>query len=103
MNKGVLALGTLVAGLLLTGSLLGQDHAMHGQAAPTPVTRAVAVLHPTAGNQTAGTVTFTQEGAQVRVVAAVTGLKAGARHGFHLHELGDCSAPDAASAGPHRR
>src|SRR5690606_25924262 len=29
-----------------------------------------------------------------------TGLSAG-MHGFHIHETGDCSAPDASSAGAH--
>ena len=62
--------------------------------------RATAKLAPTAGNQTAGTVTFTPNGDRVRVVAQVTGLAAGA-HGFHVHEKGDCSAPDATSAGGH--
>ena len=62
--------------------------------------RATAKLAPTAGNSTAGTVTFTRDGDRVRVVAQVSGLAAGA-HGFHVHEKGDCSAPDATSAGGH--
>ena len=65
------------------------------------VTRAVAVLSPTAGNQARGVVTFTQNGDRVTVVADVESLTPGANHGFHIHELGDCSAPDAASAGGH--
>src|SRR5439155_26073181 len=36
----------------------------------------------------------------VRVEGEVTGLKPG-KHGFHVHEKGDCSAPDASSAGSH--
>ncbi len=62
---------------------------------------AVAELEPTQGNEVRGTVTFTQEGNNVRVVAAVTGLQPDASHGFHVHEVGDCSAPDASSAGDH--
>ena len=62
---------------------------------------AVAELSPTEGNETRGTVTFTQEGNSVRVVAAVTGLQPNESHGFHVHEVGDCSAPDATSAGDH--
>jgi Cu-Zn family superoxide dismutase len=61
---------------------------------------ATATLAPTAGNRTAGTVTFTGRGDRVRMVAKVTGLAPGA-HGFHIHEKGDCSAPDAMSAGGH--
>jgi Cu-Zn family superoxide dismutase len=64
------------------------------------VTKAIAVLHPASGSQVMGTVTFTKSGDEVKVVADVTGLKPGT-HGFHVHEFGDCSAPDAASAGGH--
>jgi Cu-Zn family superoxide dismutase len=48
-----------------------------------------------------GTITFTElpEGG-VRAEGKITGLTAGT-HGFHVHEHGDCSAPDGASAGPH--
>jgi Cu-Zn family superoxide dismutase len=61
---------------------------------------AVANLNPTQGNEARGTVTFTQTETGVRVVAHLTGLKEG-EHGFHVHEKGDCSAPDASSAGGH--
>lgn len=62
---------------------------------------AVATLEPTKGNQASGTVTFTQVGDKVRVVAEVKGLKAGAEHGFHIHEKGDCSSGDGMSTGGH--
>jgi len=61
---------------------------------------ATAVLSPTEGNQVSGTVTFTLTDEGVRVVAHVSGLKPG-EHGFHIHESGDCSAPDGSSAGGH--
>ena len=61
---------------------------------------ATAILAPTAGNTTAGTVTFTQKGDKVTVTAKVSGLSPGG-HGFHIHEKGDCSASDATSAGGH--
>ena len=63
-------------------------------------TKAIAVLTPTAGSKVTGTVTFTKSGDGVQVVANVAGLKPG-KHGFHIHEFGDCSAPDATSAGGH--
>jgi Cu-Zn family superoxide dismutase len=62
---------------------------------------AVANLDPTTGNATRGSVTFTQRGDKVRVVAQVSGLKPGAEHGFHVHEKGDCSSGDGMSAGGH--
>jgi superoxide dismutase, Cu-Zn family len=61
---------------------------------------AVAVLEPTKGNSTTGTVTFTQKGDKVTVVAKVSGLSPG-QHGFHIHEKGDCSSGDGMSAGGH--
>jgi Cu-Zn family superoxide dismutase len=61
---------------------------------------AVAELKPTAGNKAEGTVNFTQRGDKVVVVAKVSGLAPG-NHGFHIHEKGDCSAPDGTSAGGH--
>jgi Cu-Zn family superoxide dismutase len=62
---------------------------------------ATADLLPTAGNSTSGTVRFEQRGSKVLVTAEVRGLSPGAEHGFHVHEKGDCSAPDAMSAGGH--
>jgi len=62
---------------------------------------AVAALSPTQGNSAAGTVRFTQKGTKVAVVADLHGLPPGAEFGFHVHEKGDCSAPDASSAGGH--
>lgn len=61
----------------------------------------VAVLHPTDGNETSGTVTFTREGDQVRVSATIEGLSPESRHGFHIHQFGDCTAVDGTSAGGH--
>jgi Cu-Zn family superoxide dismutase len=62
--------------------------------------RAIAELNPTQGNKAHGTVTFTQVNGGIRVVADIYDLTPGA-HGFHMHEKGDCSAPDAGSAGGH--
>src|SRR5436309_14168381 len=63
-------------------------------------TKAIAVLHPTAGNNVTGSVTFTQSGEAVKVVADITGLTPG-KHGFHIHEFGDCSSRSVRSVGGH--
>ena len=63
-------------------------------------TKATAVLHATSGSSVAGTVTFTATGGEVKVVADITGLTPG-KHGFHIHEFGDCSSADGKSAGGH--
>jgi superoxide dismutase, Cu-Zn family len=64
------------------------------------VQKAIAVMVPTAGSKVSGTVTFTAAGDDVRVVADLSGLTPG-KHGFHIHEFGDCSDPKAESAGGH--
>jgi Cu-Zn family superoxide dismutase len=64
------------------------------------ITSAKAVLVPTQGNSTAGVVNFTRVKGGIKVVAEITGLTPG-EHGFHVHEWGDCSSPDATSAGSH--
>jgi Cu-Zn family superoxide dismutase len=68
---------------------------------PDPL-KASAQLQPTKGNKAFGEATFEEEGdTLVRVVVFVQGLKPGQEHGLHIHEKGDCSAPDATSAGGH--
>jgi Cu-Zn family superoxide dismutase len=67
---------------------------------PPKTIKAVAELSPASDSKVKGTVTFTRRGEVTRVVAVLTGLTPGL-HGFHIHEKGDCSAPDASSAGAH--
>jgi Cu-Zn family superoxide dismutase len=81
-------------------SILFGIGAMCSVALAGDATKAIAVLHPTTGSNVAGTVTFTASGDQVKVVADISGLTPG-KHGFHIHEFGDCSDPKAASAGGH--
>lgn len=59
------------------------------------------VLKPTQGRDANGTLTLRAEGDGVRISGELAGLKPGSEHGFHVHENGDCSAPDATSAGGH--
>ena len=63
--------------------------------------KAVANLEPTKGNEARGSVSFTQHGDKVRVIANLSGLKPGSEHAFHVHEKGDCSSGDGMSAGGH--
>ena len=61
---------------------------------------AVCVLHSTEENNVTGIVTFTQTDEGIKVVADVEGLTVG-KHGFHIHEFGDCSGKDGKTAGGH--
>jgi superoxide dismutase, Cu-Zn family len=71
-----------------------------GAAPKAPVMAAVADMHPTQGSTVKGRATFEEKKHGVHVVADFTGLTPG-EHGFHVHEKGDCSAPDGSSAGAH--
>jgi Cu-Zn family superoxide dismutase len=63
--------------------------------------RAVARLEVPKDSTVWGSVSFVETGAGVLVRADVRGLPAGREFGFHVHEKGDCSAPDFMSAGGH--
>lgn len=108
---------TLAAGLLLLPACdppeaehaHANDRHTHEHAhshAPLPpfdgVRAVVAVVHPTEGNEARGVVRFTQhDDGQVTVHARIEGLAPNQSHGFHVHEYGDCTAPDGTSAGGH--
>lgn len=62
---------------------------------------AAAMLEPTDGNQTRGELRFATVGDRIEVTGTISGLPGNSTHGFHVHETGDCSAPDATSAGGH--
>ena len=62
---------------------------------------AMASISPASGSQVTGTATFTQlEDGKVHMILEVENLSPG-DHALHLHVDGDCSAPDATSAGDH--
>lgn len=63
-------------------------------------TSAIVRLEARSGSNTTGTATFKEKNGQVKVTVEIRGATPGT-HGIHLHENGDCSAPDAASAGAH--
>ena len=67
------------------------------------VKEAVAVIRGTQGNEKVkGTVRFTDGGGQgVKVDAHVEGLNPNQEHAFHIHEFGDATSADGASAGGH--
>ena len=62
--------------------------------------KATAELQSRSGSAVTGTVTLTEHDGKVHMKVVVKGLTAGT-HAIHLHDKGDCSAPDAASAGGH--
>jgi superoxide dismutase, Cu-Zn family len=59
---------------------------------------AVAKLIPKNGSTVVGTITFAQRGNRVVMAAVVQNLMSGS-HSMYIHEVGNCSSPNAASAG----
>lgn len=70
--------------------------------ASAPATRydAIATLSAASGSQVSGSVSFRVIPGGIHLDASVAGLTQGG-HGFHVHEVGDCSAADASSAKGH--
>jgi Cu-Zn family superoxide dismutase len=95
---------TAAAGALAIAALLGGCMSPGGTSTDTPATMpllASATLAPTKGNTAAGTVGFYRSDDHLIAQIKITGLVPGRTHGFHVHEKGDCSSPDAESAGGH--
>jgi len=63
--------------------------------------RAQAEVTPLLGATAHGIVVFTEQAAGVRVTGKIEGLPRLTQHGLHVHDKGDCSAPDGSSAGAH--
>ncbi|MFW5762218.1 MAG: superoxide dismutase family protein [Cyclobacteriaceae bacterium] len=61
---------------------------------------AVAQMGAKSGSNVSSTVTFTQVDEGVHMMVKLQGVSPG-QHAIHLHEFGDCSAPDGTSAGGH--
>ena len=64
------------------------------------VTKGVVTLQSKSGSHVSGTIIFEKVGDDVQAMGDIEGLTPG-KHGLHIHEKGDCSAADAASAGGH--
>jgi Cu-Zn family superoxide dismutase len=91
MLKQTTPLVALAALALLFG--VGCAHHQH-------VSKAIAVMSPTAGSSVSGEVVFHEADNGVRIVANITGLTPG-DHGFHVHQWGDITAPDGMATGGH--
>ena len=111
MNRGLGALAS--AAILFICSACNQTQPTPAPPEETPQAAAPAndhagedmkgfaiALAPTKGSSATGTVMVMSMGDGVHFSGVISGLTPG-KHGAHIHENGDCSAPDAASAGGH--
>ena len=62
---------------------------------------AMVQVGPTQGNTVTGSLALSGTPEGVHITGSIQGLKPDAEFGFHIHEKGDCTAPDGSSAGGH--
>jgi superoxide dismutase, Cu-Zn family len=104
----------LAIGLILVLAACSREQPEGAPRAPEPATaapaekttapaapEAVAQIAPTQGNTVSGSLALASAPQGVHITGSVQGLKPDAEFGFHVHEKGDCSAPDGSSAGGH--
>lgn len=112
IRNGILASLCLGAFMTLACTMFTADAAEHEAGAEgsheethgsmwQDVNLLIAVLHPTEGNEAHGWVTFANAEEGVQIEIHIEGLEPGAKHALHIHQFGDCSAPDGTSAGGH--
>ena len=71
------------------------------RAAAADAAKAQTTIESRSGSKVTGKAVFTElPSGGVKVEVWIENATPGT-HGLHLHEKGDCSAPDASSAGPH--
>jgi len=91
-----------LAGAATTGVVLANtqaveaDHHLKAEA-----DFAVAVMRPTKGNKTRGSVTFRKTKKGIVINARIKNLTPNAKHAIHIHELGDIRKPDGTGTGGH--
>jgi len=82
-------------------ALAGPGDAKKGaQTQPMPGGKASATIEGRSGSTLTGTAEFSMHSGQMMISVSIKGATPG-EHGLHIHEKGDCSAPDATSAGGH--
>lgn len=79
----------------------GANRPATASAPEAPRTSAQASLTAAPGSSVKGDLTLASQGTAVTIRGEITGLSPGKEHGFHIHENGQCTAPDFKSAGEH--
>ncbi|MES2858238.1 MAG: superoxide dismutase family protein [Pseudomonadota bacterium] len=93
---------SLVVGLSACASSMPGPASTSAPAATKSMAKAAtANLASASGSRVSGRLALMPMGDGVHLMGDIGGLSPGSSHGFHVHEKGDCSAADAASAGGH--
>jgi len=81
-------------------AMVGWNCAAERKAGHDAAKTATAAIQSRSDSHVTGKATFTEEKGQVTLKIEIEGAEPGT-HAVHLHEKGDCAAPDATSAGGH--
>jgi Cu-Zn family superoxide dismutase len=103
MRLSRIALGTVLGAAVLAGGfLVGRALGFWGGAtvADPKSIAAEAILHARAPRSLEGTARFSETPDGIRIAVSIENATPGS-HGIHVHSIGDCSAPDFATAGGH--
>ena len=104
MKKARIGIALMIAVVAVAGCGAKEEAAPAAEPEPmveeAPALVAKAMLMAPEGSTIEGHVTFTEQDGEIAVVAHITGAPPG-MHGFHVHEIGDCSSADFKSAGGH--
>jgi len=99
MNRQLLAVCCWIAPALLLGC--GAQKGTPSEAETTQdVKKAIAWINATEGNTFQGSAIFIKSGEKIELSVQIDPGPPGV-HAVHIHEHGDCSAPDGTSAGGH--
>ena len=101
MTHRPLALTILSASTVLLAACAAAPQRNAAPMATHQAREAVVNLAPASGSLVSGRLVLVPMGDGLHLRGEVGGLMPGSRHGFHIHEKGDCSAADASSAGGH--
>jgi len=77
-----------------------EEENLPAEAAAPEGKTATADIEGRSGEYMKGTAVFEERDGKINVTIEISGVTEG-EHGLHIHENGDCSAPDASSAGGH--
>ena len=105
MKTRLMSIGVKPVFLLLIGVsilLVGceRTHQQAGIVPIAPAEQANAMIGSSNDSGVTGMAVFTQDGDQITFTVEIQGASPGL-HAVHIHEYGDCSAPDGTSAGGH--
>lgn len=97
-RKRLLLTTTLISSLVLIPKLYANEVKDTKPLAPP---NAHAEMKAASGSKVSGTIDITESNAGIKIQYKLSGLNKNGKHGFHIHENGDCSSADAKSAGGH--